>query len=145
MNDNKIRNEYVKILKSAPSRGGQEAPSWVIDEARTANIKTIKRKVDAFRRRESKLKKTGENTKERSTKELQKTFIKLSMKHKGKSCYKEYGGKLVCSKVPKSNFDFELKRFYNTRKSLIRAVAGLEILDAKVNKKKSKKNKKTKK
>ena len=39
MNDNKIRNEYVKILKSAPSRGGQEAPSWVIDEARTANIK----------------------------------------------------------------------------------------------------------
>ena len=35
------------------------------------------------------------------------------MKHKGKSCYKEYGGKQVCSKVPKSNFDFELKRFYN--------------------------------
>ena len=51
MNDNKIRNEYIKILKTAPSRGGQEAPSWVIDEARTANIKTIKRKVDAFRRR----------------------------------------------------------------------------------------------
>ena len=145
MNDNKIRNEYVKILKSAPSRGGQEAPSWVIDEARTANIKTIKRKVDAFRRRESKLKKTGENTKERSTKELQRTFIKLSMKHKGKSCYKEYGGKQVCSKVPKSEFEFRLKHFYNTRKSLMRAVAGLEILDAKVNKKKSKKSNKTKK
>ena len=32
-----------------------------------------------------------------------------------------------------------MKRFYNTRKSLMRAVAGLEILDAKVNKKKSKK------
>ena len=142
MNDNKIRNEYIKILKTAPSRGGQEAPSWVIDEARTANIKSIKRKVDAFRRRESKLKKTQENTKERSTKELQKTFIKLSMKHKGKSCYKEYGGKQVCSKVPKSEFDFQLKHFYNTRKSLMRAVAGLEILDAKSKKKKSKKTKK---
>ena len=142
MSDNKIRNEYIKILKTAHTRGGQEAPSWVIDEVKTANIKTIKRKVDAFRRRESKLKKTQENTKERSTKELQKTFIKLSMKHKGKSCYKEYGGKQVCSKVPKSEFDFQLKHFYNTRKSLMRAVAGLEILDAKVNKKKSKKTKK---
>ena len=63
------------------------------------------------------------------------------MKHKGKSCYKEYGGKQVCSKVPKSEFEFRLKHFYNTRKSLMRAVAGLEILDAKVNKKKSKKTK----
>ena len=142
MNNNKIRNEYVKILKTGSPRGGQEAPSWVIDEAKTADIKTIKRKVDAFRRRESKLKKTGENIKERSTKELQKIFIKLSMKHKGKSCYKEYGGKQVCSKVPKSDFEFQLKHFYNTRKSLMRAVAGLEILDAKVNKKKSKKTKK---
>ena len=58
MSDNKIRSEYIKILKTVPSRGGQDAPSWVIDEAKTANIKTIKRKVDAFRRRESKLKKT---------------------------------------------------------------------------------------
>ena len=84
---------------------------------KTADIKTAKRKVDAFRRRESKLKKTGENIKERSTKELQKIFIKLSMKHKGKSCYKEYGGKQVCSKVPKSDFEFQLKHFYNTEKS----------------------------
>ena len=142
MSDNKIRNEYIKILKTAPSRGGQEAPSWVIDEAKTANIKTIKRKVDAFRRRESKLKQTGENKKERTTKELQNIFIKLSMKHNGKSCYKEYGGKQVCSKVPKSEFEFRLKHFYNTRKSLMRAVAALEILDAKSKKKKSKKTKK---
>ena len=142
MSDNKIRSEYIKILKTAPSRGGQDAPSWVIDEAKTANIKTIKRKVDAFRRRESKLKKTQDNTKERTTKELQNIFIKLSMKHKGKRCYKEYGGKQVCTKVPKSDFEFQLKHFYNTRKSLLRAVAGLEILDAKSNKKKSKKTKK---
>ena len=142
MNDNKIRNEYIKILKTAPSRGGQEAPSWVIDEVRTAYIKTIKRKVDAFRRHESKLKQTGENKKERTTKELQNIFIKLSMKHNGKSCYKEYGGKLICSKVPKSEFEFRLKHFYNTRKSLMRAVAALEILDAKSKKKKSKKTKK---
>ena len=142
MTDNKIRNEYIKILKTAPSRGGQEAPSWVIDEVKTANIKTIKRKVDAFRRHESKLKQTGENKKERTTKELQNIFIKLSMKHNGKSCYKEYGGKLICSKVPKSEFEFRLKHFYNTRKSLMRAVAALEILDAKSKKKKSKKTKK---
>ena len=142
MTDNQIRNEYIKILKTAPSRGGQEAPSWVIDEAKTANIKTIKRKVDAFRRRESKLKQTQENKKERTTKELQNIFIKLSMKHNGKSCYKEYGGKLICSKVPKSEFEFRLKHFYNTRKSLMRAVAALEILDAKSKKKKSKKTKK---
>ena len=142
MTDNQIRNEYIKILKTAPSRGGQEAPSWVIDEVKTANIKTIKRKVDAFRRHESKLKQTGENKKERTTKELQNIFIKLSMKHNGKSCYKEYGGKLICSKVPKSEFEFRLKHFYNTRKSLMRAVAALEILDAKSKKKKSKKTKK---
>ena len=142
MNDNQIRSEYIKILKTAPSRGGQEAPSWVIDEAKTANIKTIKRKMDAFRRRESKLKKTQDNKKERTTKELQNIFIKLSMKYNGKRCYKEYGGKQVCTKVSKSEFDFQLKRFYNTRKSLMRAVAGLEILDAKGNKKKSKKTKK---
>ena len=72
MNDNKIRNEYIKILKTAPSRGGQEAPSWVIDEARTANIKTIKRKVDAFRRHESKLKKTGDNKKKEQLKNYRK-------------------------------------------------------------------------
>ena len=45
MNDNKIRNEYIKILKKNNLRGGQEAIHWVIDEARTANIKTIKEKL----------------------------------------------------------------------------------------------------
>ncbi len=77
MSDNQIRNEYIKILKTAPSRGGQEAPSWVIDEAKTANIKTIKRKVDAFRRNQKKLsKKKGEMGK-RSRKELEKLYIEL--------------------------------------------------------------------
>ena len=138
MTDNQIRNEYIKILKTAPSRGGQEAPSWVIDEAKTANIKTIKRKVDAFRRNQKKLsKKKGEMGK-RSRKELEKLYIQLSRKHRGESCYKPYGGKLECQKRPDSEFKWDLKIRFKGLKLLEKEVLRLELLDSKT-KKKSKK------
>ena len=47
--DSQYRQDWIKILKSAPSRGGQEPPQWVLDEVQTANIQSIKRKVIDFR------------------------------------------------------------------------------------------------
>jgi len=142
MNDNQIRNEYIKILKTAPSRGGQEAPSWVIDEVRTANIETIKRKVNAFHRNQKKLVNKKDEKGKRTKGELEKIYMKLSRKHNGKSCYKHYGGKLECHKRPDSDFISNLKIRFKTMKLLEKEVLSLELLDAKSKKKKSKKIKK---
>ena len=131
MSDNQIRNEYIKILKSAPSRGGQEPPDYIIQEVRTDNIEKVKRKVIKFYRRQTKLSKQKTEKGKRTRKELEKLYIKLSRKHRGKSCYKHYGGKLECTKRPDSDFVWDLKNRFKTMKLLEREVFSLELLDAK--------------
>ena len=142
MSDNQIRNEYIKILKSAPSRGGQEPPDYIIQEVRTDNIEKVKRKVIKFYRRQTKLCKQKTEKGKRTRKELEKLYIKLSRKHRGKSCYKHYGGKLECTKRPDSDFVWDLKNRFKTMKLLEREVFSLELLDAKSkSKSKSRKHK----
>ena len=147
MTDREYRDAYIKILETAPSRGGQEAPRKVIDDVETANIATIKAKVNKFHNTQKKTKKSKEEKGTRSMEDLKQIYKKLKRKHEGKSCYKEYKGPLKCSKISNAELDSHIKIFLQTRKELEAAVIRLETLDEKVSKKsnKSNKTKKTKK
>ena len=141
--DKEYRSSWIKILKSAPSRGGQEPPQWVLDEVKTANINTIKAKVKKFENQQKKLKSQKNNTGNRTMAELEKAYRKLYMKYKNEpSCYKEYKGPKVCTTKTKkqieSSITADIRFFYNTKEKLANEVARLELLDSKSNKKLSK-------
>ena len=109
--DKEYRTAWIKILKTAPSRGGQEPPQWVLDKVKTANINTIKAKVKKFENQQKKLKAQKNNSGNRTMAELEKAYRKLYMKYKNKpSCYKEYKGPMVCTTKTKNKLRVQLQQ-----------------------------------
>ena len=141
--DKSYRTAWIKILKTAHSRGGQETPQWVLDKVKTANINTIKANVKHFENTQKKLKSQKNNTGNRTKAELEKVYRTLYIKYKNKpSCYKKYKGPLKCTEKTKKDLDseinFDIKYRFNTKEKLANEVAQLELLDLKSNKKLSK-------